>query len=243
MLRTFANSLPAAAWMLLRIYLDPSLLLRIQSEVDSIALFGTNFSEQLDSAPVLNAAYCETLRLYMAGTIGRTSPKNEVFLAGFWRICPGIPVMASSWLGGLDNSFWNTGQCLDDETAQYPLSTFWADRFLQSPDDPMSGPVKKSYQLRRAKTEPLMSSRDTRSRCVTSGLRNHWFPFGGGSSKCPGEALAKRTILCTVAVVLRCIDIRLDDPDAASKIRPRHRTLPFGLHSFDRAVPFHFRKK
>jgi hypothetical protein len=65
----------------------------------------------------------------------------------------------------------------------------------------------------------------------------HFFPFGGGAFRCPGETLAKQVIFASVAMVLQSYELRLIDPDEARKIEPGHRELPFGLHSFDRPVP------
>ncbi|KAH8743070.1 hypothetical protein F5883DRAFT_591245 [Diaporthe sp. PMI_573] len=61
-----------------------------------------------------------------------------------------------------------------------------------------------------------------------AGLAENWFPFGGGASRCPGESLAKHTILCTVAEILKISDVELSDPVAK---------FPFGSHAFDKRVP------
>lgn len=68
-------------------------------------------------------------------------------------------------------------------------------------------------------------------------LQGHWFPFGGGASKCPGETLAKHTILSSVAMIMRHLKIQLLKPEDAASVKASHRTLPFGSHAFDRKVP------
>jgi hypothetical protein len=119
-----------------------------------------------------------------------------------------IPVMFPNWLGSVDDYFWNASD-VPCETNKHPAETFWAERFL--------GGRRKAL--------------------VKAGLAGNWFPFGGGASKCPGESLARHTMLGAVVVVLMSLDLRLLDSAAAAKVRSRHRTFPFGSHAFDREVP------
>jgi cytochrome P450 len=97
---------------------------------------------------------------------------------------------------------------LDPDIAQHPVEAFWPERFLSS----------------------------RRARLVKAGIAGNWFPFGGGASRCPGESIARYTTLSCVATVLKSLDVRLSDPGSAAKVGSRHRTLPFGLHSFDKPV-------
>ncbi|EXA28850.1 hypothetical protein FOVG_19569 [Fusarium oxysporum f. sp. pisi HDV247] len=150
--------------------------------------------------------------------------------------------MFTGWLAGLDVSCWNTGQDLSSDKPQHPLEAFWAERFLDCPgSSSISGPAKKK-RVQPARESPQrptthMGTEDERSRASVAGLRGHFFPFGGGAFRCPGESLAKQVIFASVAMVLQSYDLRLIEPGEARKIEPGHRELPFGLHSFDRPVP------
>ncbi|KAH7195106.1 cytochrome P450 [Fusarium oxysporum] len=214
-----ANTVPAALWMIVHILLDASLLRRVRHQI-SFAFQSTEVGEQPDikklmKDPLLNSIYYETLRLRVASTVGRTSLDDQLCLAGGWKVKAGVPIMFTGWLAGLDESCWNTGQDLSGGKPQHPLEAFWAERFLDCPgSSSISGPAKKKRANNAYGTE------DARSRASVAGLRGHFFPFGGGAFRCPGETLAKQVIFASVAM-----------------IEPGHRELPFGLHSFDRPVP------
>ncbi|WKT54373.1 Cytochrome P450, E-class, group I [Fusarium oxysporum f. sp. vasinfectum] len=241
-----ANTVPAALWMIVHILLDASLLRRVRHQI-SPAFQSTEVGEQPDikvlmKDPLLNSIYYETLRLRVASTVGRTSLDDQLCLAGGWKIKAGVPVMFTGWLAGLDESCWNTVQDLSGGRPQHPLEAFWAERFLDCPgSSSISGPAKKK-RVQPARESPQrptthMGTEDERSRASVAGLRGHFFPFGGGAFRCPGEAMAKQVIFASVAMVLQSYDLRLIDPEEARKIEPGHRELPFGLHSFDRPVP------
>jgi cytochrome P450 len=201
-----ANSIPVTIWMLLYILLSPDLTERVKAEV--IPAFSSPWLDlqSLTDLPFLSSVYCETLRLRVGGAVGRKSVDSDFLLDGY-LIKQNVPVMVLNWLGGLNCSFWE-----DDDSygagPQHPVKAFWPERFL--------------------------GSRGTR--LVKAGMAGNWFPFGGGASRCPGESLATYTILSCVDTVLNTVNIRLSDPGFAAKVGSRHRTLPFGLHSFDKPV-------
>ncbi|KAK2038703.1 cytochrome P450 [Colletotrichum somersetense] len=241
---TMANTIPAAAWMILHTLLDQHLVSRLREEllkepeannapVDYTALL---------SAPLLNSVYCETLRLQVAGTIGRRASGEGARLRGgsLSALQSGTTGMSASWLGGLNESVWNTGREIDGR-AEYPVESFWAERFLEYPDDPSSGPLRKPPSLYAdvIGASPAKPFRDDSKARLSNpaALRGYFFPFGGGAWRCPGEALAKDTILVTAFLLLKELDIDIPDPVDASKASSRHRTMPFGSHSFDRKVP------
>ncbi|KAK2729286.1 nacht and ankyrin domain protein [Colletotrichum kahawae] len=234
---TTANTIPAAAWMILHTLLDESLTYRMRNELSLVQPAHLDLST-LGSAPLLNSVYRETLRLHVAGAAGRTAPQT-----GFGSHQAGTVTMTASWLGGLDTTFWNEGGVVDG-VPTHPVDSFWAERFLDYPDDPGSGPLRKADLYKLAAQLPITSGTkttedDSRATLSTSGLRGHWFPFGGGAWRCPGETLAKNTILASVWLLLRDFDFHITDRTAASKVvlEPRHRTLPFGTHAFSRPVP------
>ncbi|KAI1018852.1 hypothetical protein LB504_013182 [Fusarium proliferatum] len=244
---TFANTIPAAAWMMLHLHLNDGMVDRVRAELSKTALDKSGFVrlDDLAQQPLLNSIYYETLRLRVAGTVGRQSP-IKIQAPGGWEFGANFPMLIPSWLSGLDSSFWNTGGTLPDGKSQHPVDKFWGERFLQYPDDPLSGPVRKehsSHQNPAAKAPQRSESDDCSAQLVTKGTQGHWFPFGGGTSKCPGEALAGQTILTTVVFMLCNFDIQLCAPKEAGEIRSQHRALPFGSHAFDRPVPIRIRRR
>ncbi|KAH8655571.1 cytochrome P450, partial [Xylariales sp. PMI_506] len=245
---TVANTLPAIAWMVLHIVLDQNLAARIESElrIGSSTLESPNDISHLLKLPLLNSVYRETLRLHIAGAVGRTSWNTKFCLVDRGTVDRGVPIFFTNWLGGLDETFWNTGNILPSGRPEHPVDTFWAERFLKYPDDPDGGPIRQQESPLRTISDnvPRKSSvDDRRATLVTAGLSGHWFPFGGGIYRCPGEALAGQTILSAVAMVLQAMEIKLLDPEEASKTRSRQKTLPFGSHAFDRKVPVRVRRR
>lgn len=225
---------------------DDSLLRRVRLQINP-AFQSAAAGDQPDikvllDDPLLNSVFHETLRLRVASTVGRTSLDDGLCLAGGWKVKAGVPIMFTGWLSGLDESAWNTGPCLPDGQSQYPLGSFWADRFLECPGNPViNGPAKKR-RIQPVRDSPEKSTsrtewEDGQPKASLVGLRGHFFPFGGGAYRCPGEAMAKQVVLTSVAIVLQNWSLKLVNPEEARKTEPSHRELPFGLHSFDRPVP------
>ncbi|TQN70896.1 Lanosterol 14-alpha demethylase, partial [Colletotrichum shisoi] len=247
---TTANTIPAAAWMVLHILLDQSLVGRLRKElsVDSETTALQIDYTALSSAPLLNSVYRETLRLHVAGTIGRKAVGAGVRLHGdsLLPLQSGATGMSANWLGGLDESVWNTGR-ITKGVAEHSLESFWAERFLEYPDDPTSGPLLKPqslYTANRGSAQEKPVRDDSKARLSNPAvLRGHFFPFGGGAWRCPGETLAKNTILVSVFLLLRELDVEICDPVSAARANSRHRAMPFGTHAFDRPVPIRYRKR
>ncbi|CCF36215.1 hypothetical protein CH063_07836 [Colletotrichum higginsianum] len=247
---TTANTIPAAAWMILHTLLDQSLVGRLRKElsVDSeTSEFQIDYTT-LSSAPLLNSVYRETLRLHVAGTIGRKAVSAGVRLHGdsLLPLQSGATGMSANWLGGLDESIWNTGRIIKG-VAEHSLESFWSERFLEYPDDPTSGPLLKLqsfYTANRSSTQEKHVRDDSKAKLSSpAALRGHFFPFGGGAWRCPGETLAKNTILVSVFLLLRDLDVEICDPVSAARANSRHRAMPFGTHAFDRPVPVRYRKR
>ncbi|KZL77736.1 NACHT and ankyrin domain-containing protein [Colletotrichum tofieldiae] len=247
---TMANTVPAAAWMIFHILLDQSLISRLRRE---LLITSETTESQIDytalsSAPLLNSVYREILRLHVAGTIGRKAVGagarlHEDSLSAFQ---PGVTGMSANWLGGLDESVWNTGKTING-LAEHSVKTFWAERFLEYPDDPWSGPLRKPtlcYTGTTGVVPEKPARQDSKARLSSlAALRGHFFPFGGGAWRCPGEALAKNTILVSVFLLLKELDIEILDPVDAAKASSGHRAMPFGTHAFDRPVPARYQRR
>ena len=246
-----ATTVPAAVWMIMHILLDEDVARRVRYQIGP-AFQSTGAGERPDIKmlmrdPLLNSIYYETLRLRVTSAVGRTSIDEGLSLAGGWNIKAGVPIMCTGSVAGLDESFWNTGQHLSADQPPHPLGTFWAERFLECPGSTsFSGPKKKKrvQPIRDSpgRPETRVGLEHTRSKASVAGLRGHFFPFGGGSFRCPGETLAKQVIFASVAILLQSFDFRILDPEEATKLESGHRELPFGLHSCDCSVPAEIRK-
>ncbi|KAM6504725.1 hypothetical protein FSOLCH5_15505 [Fusarium solani] len=180
---TFADTIPAVAWMILHLLLDDSIAERVRGELSKTGLDGSGFisMDDLEYQPLLNSIYRETLRLRVAGSVGRKSTV-KMYAPGGWEFGANIPIMFPAWLSGLDDSFWNTGGSLPGGGSQYPVDTFWPERFLQYPNEPLSGPTRKehpNHQMPAGRVPPRSASDDRGAKLVTKGIQGHWFPFGG----------------------------------------------------------------
>ncbi|KAH7142831.1 cytochrome P450 [Dactylonectria estremocensis] len=226
-----ANAIPVVIWMMLGILLDSDIKDRVMAEIEptfheNSLSFDIN---RLCAAPLLNSIYCETLRVRVAAPVGRASLIPNLKF-GKWQMKQGVGMLSTSWMGGHDESFWNAGRVFADGSAEHPVDSFWAERFLQYRDDPTSGPIRK--QDGKATTVQNPKKRtvedDRNARVVTEGMQGHWYPYGGGTKMCPGRFFAKQELMAGVSVVLRAFEIELLDHSTASKVRPNMDYFPFG---------------
>ncbi|KAJ0100672.1 hypothetical protein J7T55_010617, partial [Diaporthe amygdali] len=214
---TMANSIPATLWMLLYILLDKDLASRVEAEVRCAFSDPSGLDvEKLVALPLLNSVYRETLRLRIAGAVGRRRPDGDMILGGC-KIKRNTPVMFSNWLGGADDKFWN-GSAVLGPYGTRPVNEFWAERFLVRPNAGLDGRASRSPEPGRRHT----ANYQDQGKPAKATLEGYWFPFGGGPSRCPGESPAKYMILSSVAVVLRKLHIELTDPAAAESVGSDH---------------------
>ncbi|KAK4211200.1 cytochrome P450 [Rhypophila decipiens] len=190
------NATYATIWALLHILREgPNLISRVLAESapyfqepNSLSIRDTT---ELSRLPLLSSIFMETLRLRAASPVGRTPIDDTFYLSSpspplniKWKLDKDVHIISSSWLGGHDASFWNEGPILaaSDKPA-HPVDTFWAERFLEYPDDPFSGPVKKKNVVHTASLANMKektSSGDKKAKLVTQGTSSHWFPLAGG---------------------------------------------------------------
>lgn len=117
-------------------------------------------------------------------------------------------------------SVWAVLDVFDD--AALPLDQFWPGRFLVSPDDPQSGPHKRSAAGPdsgvgvQPEEQPVFS---------LDGMAGSWFPYGGDARMCPGRHFAKREIMATLALLAVGFDIEVTADRAAREMQWRE----FGL--------------
>lgn len=227
-----ANAIPAAMWMLLGILQDENLTSRVMEEAQPTFQPGSlHFNiNQLCSGNLLNSIYLETLRIRVAAPVGRTSLVPNLNIGEF-HLKQGVTMLSTSWVGGRDPDFWNTGASLEDGSEEHPVDAFWAERFLQYNEDPSSGPIRSegSRNMSRMDASRKKTPEDDRNaKLVTDGMQAYWYPYGGGTKMCPGRFFAKQELMAGVAVFLRAYEVQLVDPAAAAKVGPNMAYFPFG---------------
>ncbi|SPO02204.1 related to cytochrome p450 7a1 [Cephalotrichum gorgonifer] len=252
-----ANAIPAAIWAVFDIIRVEGLRERVLAETEPCFTPHTlDFDlPRLCSLPLLTSVYMEELRLRAAATVTRQVVTDD-FSVGPWWFRRGANIFALPWFGGRDAGFWNTGR----EGDERPVARFWAERFLEYPEDPASGPVRDRERPevsgaaagatdggekvrpgpgRREKT----SEDDARARVVTTGIQGHYYPYGGGVKICPGRFFAKQEIMVSVAVLLRACEIELVDPEGAEGIGEDMGRFPLGTLPPDGKIPFRIRRR
>ncbi|KAJ4189119.1 hypothetical protein NW755_005940 [Fusarium falciforme] len=224
-----ANAIPAAMWMLLGVLLDDNIKDRLMAEIEpAFSASSLSFDkDRLCSGPLLNSIYCETLRVRVAAPVGRTSLIPDLKF-GKWKLKQGVTMLSTSWIGGHDTKFWNTGREFPDGSVERPVDSFWAERFLQYQDDPSSGPVRNPSVKAPFKTKRRTPEDDRNAQVVTDGTQGYWYPYGGGTKMCPGRFFATQELKVGLAIMLRAYDIELLDHEAAAKIGPNMDYFPFG---------------
>ncbi|KAL9117083.1 MAG: hypothetical protein Q9187_006385 [Circinaria calcarea] len=228
-----SNIITAIAWFIIELVKDPALLLKVRAETafsvasDPDSLLHININK-LSTQPFVQSAYAETLRLRTYNLLVTTSEHAD-FKFRDWIFPKDQMVAISSHTAHMDAGVWNTGS----NCANHPLDTFWAERFLNSPSNPLDGPLKAEYASRRklgqaAKSQDRFQD-DTHTRDFPTnnasispnsprfslaGLSGIWVPFGGGYSLCPGRHLAKEEILLSVAMLTAVIEFDFIQDDS-----------------------------
>ncbi|KAK3367522.1 cytochrome P450 [Podospora didyma] len=243
-----ANVIPGMIWALLQIHLSDNLTERVRAE--TMACWDVNKGKgwfdvhALASKPLLSSIFLEALRYSVAGTSAR-NPLTDDFEIDGWKMERNSVVMSISWLGHRDETFWNEGRILASGAPEHPVDSFWAERFLEYPDDPLSGPFRKADSVLRS-AEPARDKTvedDKTAKIITEGIQGHWYPFGGGSHICPGRHFAKYAVLAGLAITMKELEIELVNRDFARETRPDLREFPVGTLPPTRAVPVRVRQR
>ncbi|KAH6657631.1 cytochrome P450 [Truncatella angustata] len=242
---TNSNVIPATFYSLLGLLLSENLEARITAEVDS-AFIGTGLNVDLPklcSGKLLTSVYLESLR-YSFGIMLIRVPTLDNFWLGGYAYGKKDTLVYSTWAAHHDAKFWNTGRISADGHAEHSVDSWWGERFLEYPDDPASGPIRKPDPevYRQAKMTTRDAKDDQHATVVTAGLAGHFYPYGGGSTICPGRHFAKQELMAAVALLLRTFEFQLVDPAAAAKLQPDVGSA-FGTMMPDRAVSARIRRR
>lgn len=228
-------------WSILEIFKDPVLLARVRSELnatfDSAALSDVAFdSDKLRELPLLHSVYAEVLRLRIWAYVPRYTARADLEING-WRFPKNSFILASTVPAHQDPTFWNT------RDGAHPVHKFWADRFLAYPNDPQSGPQRKTGPTPRKPVRDASESTTGAgpSRFTTLGTTGSWFPYGGGPRVCPGRFFAKRAIITASAIMATMFDIEILADEKALGMDLRYYGLG-GQHPVGE-VPFKIRRR
>jgi cytochrome P450 len=199
--------------------------------------------QKLCSRPLLQSIYMETLRLRSSAGSAR-QPIEDGFRIDSWSFKKDGTLFTVPWLSHRDTTFWNTGHEDDNPS----VDDFWAERFLEYPGEPCSGPIRKNdkpeiYSARDKKPTPKSAEDDKKAKLVTSGIQGHYLPYGGGMKMCPGRFFATQEMMAAIAVLLQACDMELLDPAGAGKIQNSMSRFPFGTLVPDAKIPVRIRKR
>ncbi|KAF3020986.1 hypothetical protein E8E14_009806 [Neopestalotiopsis sp. 37M] len=243
------NLITSTIWPILNAVLSPAVTERVLAETSPCFVEGSLQLDQrakLSSCNLLVSMYMESLRYGIAVSIPRTPWPEEGYRLGDWKLEKDEIAFTISAIAHLDETFWNTGYLVDGKP-EHPTEQYWAERFLEYPDDPLSGPIRKydgHSEVYRAARPPVRTANDDRKATViTHGLSSHYFPYGGGVKICPGRYFAKQLILAAVPTFLRAFDMEYVDHEAAAKTKPDHHYFMFGSLSPDKKNPIRIKAK
>ncbi|PSN67991.1 cytochrome P450 [Corynespora cassiicola Philippines] len=233
-----SNVLNATTWATLHMFQDQGLLQQVRSSLDNIIITDEASHEiptaSLEKDPLLSSIYAETLRFYGKSFLVVSSPHENIEVGGRWVLPKGEIGLVNSHCSHMDKTFWNT------RNGKHPVDEFWAERFVQHPTDPDSGPVKPD--LRSELKMEKNSEGGTRQEgpfFSLDGLDSAWIPYGGGYKKCPGRFLAKSAIMMTCALIAETFDLEIP----ANDVKTSPWKFGMGILRPKNAIPFRIRKR
>lgn len=238
---------------------DPLLLERLRREMDGLyspsSLFRISHEKFQKDSLLLASIYAETLRLHVTVFIP-VFPLHGDLKLGRWRIPQGSLGAANAGIMHRNKDIWNT------KNGRHPVDSFWGDRFVVDPQDPLSGPVRPGSRYRRSVPH---TGEDDRARSTLEGLEGCWIPFGGesgssltafqtlnqrlpcmtdnprkgGKNMCPGRFLAKNVITFALAILTKEFDIEL----LTERISLGNERFGIGVELPTGPIPFRIRKR
>ncbi|ETS80252.1 hypothetical protein PFICI_07781 [Pestalotiopsis fici W106-1] len=244
------NLITSTIWPILNAVLSPAVAERVLIESSPCFTEGSLEISQrakLASCNLLVSMYLESLRYGIAVSIPRTPWPENGYKLGAWKLKKDEIAFTISAIAHLDETFWNTGHLVDGKP-EHPTNQYWAERFMEYPDDPLSGPIRKydkhsEIYHTTAKPPTRTTEDDEKATIITHGLSSHYFPYGGGVKICPGRYFAKQLILAAVPTFLRAFDMEYLDHESAAKTKPDYHYFMFGSLSPDRKNPIRIKAK
>lgn len=220
------------------------------AESQSGSTLDINATVQIDPLcrmPLLQSMYAETLRLYVALFSVRSASHNSFAFCDF-QILKNELLAVDSHVAAMDSNVWNTGTSLVGADPPHPLNRFWAHRFLVSPDDPTSGPLRAHATEPKASVpEPSTSLHGNNAKAsphfTMDGLAGAWVPYGGGNRQCPGRNFAKLEIIVGFALVLSTLEIELLDKQNHKPRKPNMKYYGLGTLPPKGTIPFRVRRR
>ncbi|PYI10668.1 cytochrome P450 [Aspergillus sclerotiicarbonarius CBS 121057] len=251
---SISNSTAATIWPILSTLQSPTLTPRIlAATAPHFTPHSLTFNRQtLTTIPLLNSLYLESLRYSTAVAIMR-QPRSPGTKISNHTFNPSDSLLALNWTAHYDSSFWNEGALLpspnpnptntntkQEGEREHPVNEFWPERFLSYPNDPLSGPIRTPNSLLsssiREKPIEYTPTDDSNAKVTTSGLQDYFFPYGGGSTICPGRHFAKQEIIFTIAVIIRAFEIEAVGCGEVGSVGPDRRYSLMGNLPPDKRV-------
>lgn len=226
------NVVSATAITLVHVNRVPSLPSRIR---ECAPAEGQSFLDvdmkSLSNSPLLASIYAEVLRLHgKSFTVVHSTVED--FHLGKTFLPKGTMGLINGHVTHMDPTFWN------DYKGQYPVTKFWAERFVTNPADPESGPSKYvRAEQDRANKEAVAEGREYFS---VKGLEASWIPYGGGHLVCPGRFLAKNAIVLATAYFAREFEVEVIGTE---ELRFSDKNWGFGIESPEGRIGIRVRRR
>ena len=169
-----SNVVPSSMMTALHTFRDPSLLARVRSSLEqNIKVSEHPDDKALAKNPLLVSIYCETLRVYVKSYF-LTSNQHVDIPVGQWRIPKERIVFVNSGISQMDDDIWNTKNGL------HPVKSFWGERFIIDPSDPLSGPVRPEVMHEMmSEKKKIEAPKNEKPFVSMNGLEGSWIPYGG----------------------------------------------------------------
>lgn len=236
---------------------DKTLLKRVRHELREY--MGDRTVHEVDphqlgrDIPLLSSIYAETMRVHIKIYSVYSSPHEDVHL-GKWTLPKGGLALVNSAPSHMDTSFWNT------KNGQYPVDTFWADRFIVDPADPESGPIDPEF--RKTLNRPEKNREDMKPYFSLDGCEGAWVPYGGkifyhlflplhasltliflphsgGFSMCPGRFIAKAFMIFSASLLASEYEVEFYD----DTLEITNYRYGMGVDDVGKPIPFRIRKR
>jgi len=180
--RINGNAIPIAGWMMIEINQDPDLLSALRQEIQTAVVRKDTVKGGIvfDVPALLSLPFLSSAFTETLRLRVSTTPTRQILKdleVDGYVLKAGKVVMLPSWPAHT-NDEWST--------PDHSATTFWAGRFL--PENNSKGDKKA------ASASSLLKS-------------GRYFPFGGGTSICPGRFFAKQEVLIAVAIMILKFDI------------------------------------